>query len=320
MKVKAEYDIELPILTPSHTREFKGLESFDVSKLQANPLKLTIKDGVEKKVELIETVTQKKVGQKQVEIEVGYPESHVILQNITNRVMKEARLEGQFSVIYPHVKKYISDVFFGKSVDIDHESIRRQLCDSSVVSEIISILASAIGKCCVSKAKPEMKAEPLRLMEIDGFYWRRDWTELDKTVFNVTPCYNDFEKNFATFLDKANDINKFAKLAESYTRFCIEYLSARGAIRYYYPDFVAEQTLKTGDTCMWIIETKGWEDKDVPFKDARAKDWCKTVNELTGQQWKYTKVGYDIFNSSKYRTLDELVGSIKALSEKGLLI
>lgn len=319
MKVKAEYDIELPILTPSHTREFSGLESFDVSKLPTNPLKLIVKEGAEKKVELIETVTQKKVGQKQVEIEVGYPESHVILQNITNRVMKEARLQGQFAMIYPHVKKYISDIFFGKPVNIDHESIRRQLCDSKNVGEIISILASAIGKYCISKSKPEMKAEPLRLMELDGFYWRRDYTELDRTVFNVTPCYNEFEKNFAAFLDKAEDITKFAKLAESYTRFCIEYLSARGAIRYYYPDFVAEQKMKNGKTCMWIIETKGWEDKDVTYKDARTIEWCKAVTELTGQQWKYLKVPYDFFNSSKYRRLDELVTSINALSGKSLL-
>jgi type III restriction enzyme len=49
MKVKAEYDIDLPILTPSHTREFSGLESFDVSKLPTNPLKLIVKEGAEKK-------------------------------------------------------------------------------------------------------------------------------------------------------------------------------------------------------------------------------------------------------------------------------
>jgi hypothetical protein len=64
---------------------------------------------------------------------------------------------------------------------------------------------------------------------------------------------------------------------------------------------------------MWIIETKGWEDKDVPYKDARTIEWCKAVTELTGQQWKYIKVSYDSFNSSKYRTLNELAASINAL-------
>jgi type III restriction enzyme len=319
MKIKAEYDIELPILTPSHTREFKGLESFDISKLPPDPLKITLKEGIEKKVELIETVTQKKVGQKQVEIEVGYPESHEILQNITKRVMKEARIEGQFALIYPHIKKYIGGIFFGRTVDLDHEVIRRQLCDTRVAGEIITILASAIGKYCISKTKPEMIAEPFRLMEIDGFYWRRDWVELDKTVFNVTPCFNDFEKNFAIFLDKADDITKFAKLAETYTRFSIEYLSARGAIRYYYPDFVAEQKLNNGNTCMWIIETKGWEDKDVPFKDARTIEWCKAVTELTGQMWDYIKVPYAVFINSRFITFESLVRTLRAEENKSFL-
>lgn len=319
MKIKAEYDIELPILTSSYLREYKGLESFDASKLPVNPLNLIIKDGVIKKIELIETVTQKKVGQKQVQIDEGYPESHIILQNITNRVIKEARLEGQFALIYPYVKKYITDIFFGTSVDLDHKAIRRHLCDSRVAAEIISILASAIGKHCISKSKPEMKAEHLRLIEIDGFYWRRDWVELDRTVFNVTPCYNDFEKDFATFLDKADDIAKFAKLAEAYTRFALEYLSARGAIRYYYPDFVAEQKLENGKTCMWIIETKGWEDKDVPHKDSRAQDWCKATTELTGERWDYIKVPYAVFNNSRYNSFKELVKCVREIEEKGLL-
>jgi type III restriction enzyme len=164
-----------------------------------------------------------------------------------------------------------------------------------------------------------MKAEPLRLMEIDGFYWRRDWVELDRTVFNVTPCFNDFEKNFAIFLDKSGDITKFAKLAETYTHFSIEYLSVRGALRYYYPDFVAEQRLENGGTSMWLIETKGQEDEEVPLKDARAEEWCKNVTEITGQQWNYIKVPYVIFNSTRYSSFKDLVSTIET-SEDNLML
>jgi type III restriction enzyme len=312
MKVKAEFNITIPILTPSYRREFKGLEYFDVSKLPANPLGLKIEDSISKKVELIETVTQKKVGQKQVEIDVGYPESHVILQNITVRVMKEARLEGQFAVIYPIVKRYITEVFFGLPVDIDNNSIIRLLCNAKIVDEIISILSKAIGRECISKTEPEMKAESLSLMELEGFYWRRDHIELEKTVFNVTPCYNEFEKSFADFLDKAPDITKFAKLAESYTKFCIEYVSERGAIRYYYPDFIAEQKLKGENISMWIIETKGREDEDVPLKDKRAEEWCKTATQLTGIQWRYLKVPYEFFNRTHFKSFKGLLDLLKS--------
>jgi len=61
------------------------------------------------------------------------------------------------------------------------------------------------------------------MSELDGFYWKRMWAEQDKTIFNITPCFNDFEKHFAQFLDQAYNITKFVKLAETYTKFSIEY-------------------------------------------------------------------------------------------------
>jgi type III restriction enzyme len=114
---------------------------------------------------------------------------------------------------------------------------------------------------------------------------RNLFTESNKTVFNITHCYNDFEKRFAQFLDKADDIIKFAKLAEEYTKFRIEYLNNKGAIAYYYPDFVAEQKLPDGSPKMWLVETKGWELPDVLFKDARATEWCSDSTRLTGIPW-----------------------------------
>jgi len=93
-------------------------------------------------------------------------------------------------------------------------------------------------------------------------------------------------------LDKAEDITKFAKLAEEYTKFRIEYLNHKGAISYYYPDFVAEQKMPNCSLRMWLIETKGWELPDVPLKDARAKEWCADASKLTKTTWQYLKVKY----------------------------
>jgi len=97
----------------------------------------------------------------------------------------------------------------------------------------------------------------------------------------------------ADFLDKAKDINRFAKLAETYTKFFIEYLNYKGAISYYYPDFISEQKLSDGTKIMWLIETKGWEKAEVKLKDERAEEWCKDASRLTGIKWKYLKVKYD---------------------------
>jgi len=292
MKVKDKYDIVIPILTPTHTREFKGLTDGLLKGLPANPKGVSITEAAIKKVELVETVTQKVVSQKQVTITTGLPESNEILTHLANRICKEVHIEGQFAIIYPIVKKYVHSVFFGQDVDVGHNSIRRLLSEPRNAQEIISTLAKAIGKETITQITSTLCTEPLHLLSLEGFYWRRQWIESNKTVFNITPCYNEFEKHFAQFLDKAEDITKFAKLAEEYTKFRIEYLNHKGAISYYYPDFVAEQKMPNCSLRMWLIETKGWELPDVPLKDARAKEWCADASKLTKTTWQYLKVKY----------------------------
>lgn len=297
MKIKDKYDIAIPILTPTHTREFKGLSDQILDSLPPNPKGLSITEGTVKKVQLVESVTEQVVSQKQVTISTGLPEANEILTHLTNRICKEAHIDGQFAVIYPIVRKYVRSIFFGQEVDLEHDSIRRLLSDQRNAQEIISTLAKTIGKETITKIISTLSSEPLHLLALEGFYWRRAWIECNRTVFNITPCYNDFEKHFAQFLDKADDITKFAKLAEEYTKFKIEYLNHKGAISYYYPDFVAEQKLPDGSSKMWLIETKGWEQPDVPLKDARAGQWCKDASRLTQTPWQYLKVKYTDYMS-----------------------
>jgi hypothetical protein len=40
------------------------------------------------------------------------------------------------------------------------------------------------------------------------FPWSRTTLGADKTIFNLVPCHNEFEKEFAQFLQKASDAGK----------------------------------------------------------------------------------------------------------------
>jgi type III restriction enzyme len=294
VKIKEKYNIEIPVLSPIHFREFNGVDESILNNSKQNPLGLNISDGIINKVSLEEPVTQKVVAQKQIEIDTdSVPTSHEILTHITNRISKEARIDGHFNVIFPIVKKYISNIFFGERVNLDDERVRNKLCNSHNSQFIISALARRIGEKSITKTITTLGTECINLMETEGFYWRRDvYVECDKTIFNITPGFNDFEKNFAILLDKAKDIAKFVKLAETYTKFSIDYLNHKGAIAKYYPDFIAEQVTQSGSKTMWLIETKGWEQEDVALKDKRAEEWCKDVSRLTGTEWKYIKIRY----------------------------
>ena len=123
--------------------------------------------------------------------------------------------------------------------------------------------------------------------------------------------YNDFERSFAEFLDRAGDVLRFAALGtteqgSSGTSFRVDYLKASGAIGFYYPDWVAVQKDSEGAEVNWIIETKGrvWEGTEE--KDAAMREWCRRVTEATGVPWHYIRVNQTDFRSD-FATLRELV-------------
>jgi hypothetical protein len=90
-----------------------------------------------------------------------------------------------------------------------------------------------------------------------------------------------------------------------------------GALALYYLDFIAEEKRASGSTTMWLIETKGWEQPDVAYKDARATEWCKDASTLTGQKWQYLKVQYgdyvaltNKFTEIPAKRFEELLGKL----------
>src|SRR5213078_4660724 len=115
-----------------------------------------------------------------------------------------------------------------------------------------------------------------------AFPWSRPTMSARKCVFNLVPCDNEFEKDFARFLERAEDVSRFAKLPEQ-LGFAIEYTDSKSNLRYYEPDFVA----LTKDGTHHIVETKGLEDVNVANKDRAAKLWCENTTRLTSQPWQY---------------------------------
>jgi len=129
-------------------------------------------------------------------------------------------------------------------------------------------------------------------------------------VFNYVATYNDFERRFAEFLDKANDVARFASLGtteqgESGTQFRVDYLKPSGAIGFYHPDWVVVQKTEAGEV-NWIIETKGrvWEGTEA--KDQALKTWCERISSATGAVWRYARINQTDFENKKPNMLGDL--------------
>lgn len=82
------------------------------------------------------------------------------------------------------------------------------------------------------------------------------------------------ELEFAAFLEACDDIISYVKNYLA-VHFKIEYVNANGDISNYYPDFIVKISVKE----VFIIETKGLEDLDVPLKMQRLKQWCDDINK-----------------------------------------
>ena len=120
-------------------------------------------------------------------------------------------------------------------------------------------------------------------------------------MFNLVGCDNEFEKQFASFLDDAEDVLKFAKLPEQF-KFTIEYTDASGNLRYYEPDFVAVTT----DGNHYVLETKGREDVNVAHKDRAAQIWCENATILTLTMWAYIKIPQTEYNKLQPDRFEDL--------------
>jgi type III restriction enzyme len=134
------------------------------------------------------------------------------------------------------------------------------------------------------------------------------------TIFNYVATYNDFESDFAKFLNECPDILRFAALAESFTRFRVDYLSPSGAIKFYYPDFVAVQKNEYGMLVHRIIETKGRKYESLPYKEASIREWCRKVSAQVSEDWRYVRVDQLVFENRRYESFADLLSAIGTLS------
>jgi type III restriction enzyme len=117
-----------------------------------------------------------------------------------------------------------------------------------------------------------------------------------------------FELSFAAFLEAAPDVASFAKnyLAVG---FKLDYVKADGDLSNYTPDFI----VRTTDDTVWIVETKGRAEIDVPQKMQRLGQWCKDATtasaEDDGRAYRFVFVDQKGFERHPPRTMAALASS-----------
>jgi type III restriction enzyme len=155
---------------------------------------------------------------------------------------------------------------------------------------------------------PVLSGELRKLSTTFPFAWSGKIMQANKTLFDLVPCDNDFEPDFARFLDAVPDVKAFANLGNLPAKLSIEYLDSEANLRLYEPDFIGLDE----DGTYWILETKGREDIEVVRKNSRAAQWCQDVAQLTGQRWQFLLVPQKEYGLLRPGSLAELVAGLNA--------
>ncbi len=283
-------DIAIPKTGPLYAREYRSIADLDPLELPPLGTAKDLEVSVRQQIDLVHGTVDVRVASDEVEFNAdNVPGIRNLLAAITQRVERKARTVGQFAVLLPKVRDYVQRRCFGGIVELEEVGLRRCLNHGPLMDAIATLMARKIGELTATKQNVKLVDGEFRLSQTEPFIWRRKWTECEKTIFNVVPCYNDLETRFAEFLDGCLDIDRFAALAEWFTYFHVQYLSTGGAVRLYYPDFVAVQATDAGPV-HWILETKGREFEDTDAKADHMTRWCAEVSTQVGQPWRYLKV------------------------------
>ena len=302
---RLEYDIAFPVLSPSLIRKksiASEIEALEVASLKGGlPLKESDASAKQFRYQGKDILTLETLFERDYEIPVPQTPGEII-GFFARIIAAQVKLPTQFGVIAPKVRQWFETRAFGQTVVLEDESVLKAMSGKAVAYVCKEEFVNALRQIAIEEQQPELLEAPRTLTTLEPIPWSRGFVEAKKSVLNINPCANEFEKSFCRFLDAAPDVRALCKIPDEFG-FSIEYTDGNMNLRHYYPDFAAIDT----DGTHWLIETKGAETLEVRFKDKAALLWCENATRLTGVPWEYLKVPQKAMKDLQPETLSDLL-------------
>lgn len=218
-----------------------------------------------------------------------------------------AGLRGTHRVLAPLLETFITEILFEERVDLFDSRLLSRLADSDVREHIRAAFVPLILSRTTIKEERKPSGEGIPVSGWKPFQVTHSETHpaipAGNTLFNLVPCNREFEVAMGRFLDHAPDVRAFCKNAGPQA-LRIDYLSQKGRLSLYTPDFMARLNGKEHV----LIETKGREDRDVSLKARAAVAWCEAASK-EGKKWTYLYVLQTVFEDytdNKLKTLIQM--------------
>ena len=98
---------------------------------------------------------------------------------------------------------------FGERVDLDDRAIIKAIATSVAQYVTVKTFAKALRGLGVEELTPTLESPGRKLSETEPFPFSRPTFAAKKTVFNLVAADNEFERDFAKFLEDALDVHRF---------------------------------------------------------------------------------------------------------------
>ena len=267
-------DIEIPVLTPRIYREYKNLTELNISTFRHNPITYQSFSEAEQREIVFKDITNDEVKHITVLDTAGIADYRNIVGYFAKTIMDDLHLVSGYDVLYGKVKTFMQNHLFDQSVDLESVNTLRNLSEPTAMKTVLESFKTAINALTIHDRGVAEIRDTIKLRKTRPFVVKKqDCIIPRKSIFNRIIGDSTLELAFADFLENCTDV-------ESYTKnyfavgFKIDYVNTDGNISNYYPDFI----VKLKDGRVFVVETKGLRDLDVPLKKKRLQQWCKDIN------------------------------------------
>lgn len=309
-----DLDIALPKLTRRFNREFKDLSELTPEKFCNAPLPIKPFTQEEAREIVFKTMLDAEVDHV-IQLDInGTADFRSVVAFFARQLLKELRLVGGYEQLYPKVKLFVRDHLFVSPVDLEDPVVLRNLSEPEVSKVIFDSFRSAINSLTIRDSGTSRIDGYIKLRDTRPFRTQpRDYLVPKRSVFNRIVgegAADGLELAFSSFLDNAPDVHAFGKNYMA-VGFKIDYVKADGDLSTYTPDFI----VRTKDGSVWIVETKGREELDVPQKMKRLRQWCidatKASKEEDGTKFGFVYVDQKSFDQHRPNSFAGLLTSFR---------
>jgi type III restriction enzyme len=228
----------------------------------------------------------------------GIADYRSVIGYFAQTIMKDLRLVSGYDVLYGKVKAFVQDELFTRQVELESPNTIRNLSELSATKTLLETLKKAINALTIQDKGDAEIRDTIKLRQTRPFVANdQGYLIPKKSVFNKIIGDSHFELLFARFLEDCEDVISYGKNYMA-VHFKLDYVNADGDISNYYPDFLVKLSSKR----IFIVETKGLADMDVPLKMQRLRQWCEDINRVQTDV-RYDFVYVDMENFEKYKPL-----------------